>query len=104
MKAFSNIHIFNDSGRPIPTYVSIDGKDIHGVVGIDYHADTDSIPRVVLEINSINDSGIDINNAELMIKFHPETVVEAVEILQRYGIEIDEDKLLNALEKENVKH
>lgn len=104
MNGFSNIRILNEPDKLITTYVYIDGKPIHGVVGIDYHAEVGAIPKVTLEMNPILDSGIDINNAELMIKFHPETVVEAVEILQRYGIEIDEDKLLNALEKENVKH
>lgn len=87
MSIFPRVRIYNESeGSPIPTHVSIDGKIIKGVQSIHYDMETDSIPRVTLELVSLMDSGIDIHNPELVIKFHPQTVHEAMEILGINGM------------------
>lgn len=87
MAYFSRIRIYNeDVGKQYPTHVEIDGKRINGVTSIQYDASVDSVPRVTLELNSLMESGIDIDNAELRIKFHPKTVHEAMVVLGITGM------------------
>ena len=107
MSYFPKVKIWNDNtGLMVPTHVSIDGQKLRGVRSIEYRSDVDSIPTVTLEINSLLDSGIDLDNVELRLKFHPSTFEEAVYIIdkefgltprndlkdfmkQRYGVDID---------------
>lgn len=82
---FSNIRIFSRSavkdGEYNPTHVEIDGKEVGGVTSVDYHVANGELPTVNLELVSLENSGIDISNAELCIKFHPQTVHEAMIVL-----------------------
>lgn len=87
---FPKVKIWSESGLPV-THVSINGQTVKGVVGIQYDAEVDSIPRVTLELNSLDGSGIDVNNAELMLKFHPTTVHEAMTVLGITGMYEDGD-------------
>ena len=87
MSIFPRVRIFNEhDDKPFPTHVEIDGKRIKGVESIHYDAYVNEIPRVTLELYSLMDSGIDIRNPELMIKFHPQTIMEAMEVLGIAGM------------------
>ena len=92
MGAMAKIRIFNDhDGDIVPTHVEINGVEIKGVRRIKYDASADEIPKVTLELYSLMDSGIDVDNAELCIKFHPQTVSEAMQVLGISGVYDDED-------------
>lgn len=94
MSNFARVQIYNESGdKPYPTHVKIDGKLIKGVVSIHYDVDVESVPRVTLELDSLMDSGIDVHNPELMIKFHPQTVHEAMTVLGISGMYGDDGEI-----------
>lgn len=80
-----NIRIWSEDGRST-THIEIDGKPVKGVTGISYHAAVHDVPKVTVELVSLEDSGIDISNANLEIKFHPQTVHEAMMVLGINGM------------------
>lgn len=87
MSTFPRVRIFNESDdKPFPTHIEIDGKRINGVQSIRYSYDVDEVPIVDIEVASLMDSGIDVYNPELRIKFHPQTVHEAMAVLGISGM------------------
>lgn len=107
MSYYPKVKIWNDkTGLMVPTHVSIDGQELRGVRSAEYRYDVNSVPTVTLELYSLLDSGIDLDNVELVLKFHPSTFEEAVYIIdkefglppknelkgflkERYGVDID---------------
>lgn len=86
MSIFTRVQIYNESGdKPFPTHIKIDGKLVKGVRGIDYHCGVGEVPTVTLELTSLMDSGIDIYNPDIVIKFHPQTIHEAMMVLGMAG-------------------
>lgn len=62
---------------PIPCKIFVNDEEIRNVVSIEYTADTDSVPRVILELNA---SGLQAP-AQAMLSYTPETLQEATKIL-----------------------
>lgn len=84
------VKVFNNNGNIIPTHVEIDGKPLR-CRSIDYHAEVDCIPTFTFEVLALSD--IEVNHADILFKFHPKTVTEAVKILRH---ELMYDKELRA--------
>lgn len=93
MSYWPKVKIWNDTtGLTTPTHISLDGNQLKGVHSIEYRADIDSIPTITLELYCLLDSGIDLDNADLRLKFHPSTIEEAVYILDKeFGIDHKDD-------------
>ena len=62
---------------PIPAKIYVNDEEISNVVSIEYTADVDSIPRVILELNA---SGLQAP-AQALLSYTPETLQEATKIL-----------------------
>lgn len=93
--SFPKIRIFNEpGGNPIPTHVEIDGKRIKGVRGVNFHTAVGEIPTVELDLISMMDSGIEIENPELKISFTPQTIHEAMLVLGISGVYEDNGNVL----------
>ena len=92
---FPRIRIFNDPGGSMyPTHVEIDGKRIKGVRGVKFSASVGEIPTVELDLVSLMDSGIEIENPELRISFTSQTIHEAMLILGISGVYEDDGNIL----------
>lgn len=89
MSYWPKVKIWNDTtGLATPTHVSIDGNQLKGVRSIEYRADIDGLPTITLELYSLMNSGIDIDNVELRLKFHPQTIDEAIYVLEKeFGLD-----------------
>ena len=62
---------------PIPSKIYVNDEEISNVVSIEYTADVDSIPRVILELNA---SGLQAP-AQALLSYTPETLQEATKII-----------------------
>lgn len=62
---------------PIPAKIYVNDEEISNVVSIEYTADVDSIPRVILELNA---SGLQAP-AQALLSYTPETLQEATKII-----------------------
>ena len=87
--AFPKIKIWNGmSGERLPVYITVDGKELHGVKSLCYYADTESVPTVEvgldLNMNAL-DALIELDNAGLhvVLEYSPKTIEEAKMILER---------------------
>lgn len=69
----------NDSGKIIPTKVSINGLDVR-CRSVHYYADTEMIPTCTVELLTLGD--IEVNHADILFRFTPDTVEDAVKILR----------------------
>lgn len=78
MGFFSDIKVVPKSKDiPIPCKIFVNDEEISNVVSIEYTADSDSIPRVILELNA---NGLQAP-AQAMLSYTPETLQEATKIL-----------------------
>ena len=78
MGFFSDIKIVPKSKDiPIPCQIFVNDEEISNVTKIEYVADTDSVPRVILELNA---NGLQAP-AQALLSYTPETLQEATKIL-----------------------
>lgn len=75
----NTVKVFNNNGKIIPTEVKINKTSV-AVRSIDYHADLESVPVFTIDIPSLAD--IEVNHADIVFRFHPETVVDAIKVIQ----------------------
>lgn len=77
----------SNNSESMQTKVLINGEPINGVRSIHYDCKCGTeIPVVEIELAALDGSGLDISNAELRIKFHPQTVHEAMAVLGIAGM------------------
>lgn len=75
---FSDIRIVPKSeDMPIPCKIYVNDEEISNVVSIQYTADVDSIPRVILELNA---NGLQAP-AQALLSYTPQTLQEATKVL-----------------------
>lgn len=78
MGFFSDIKVVpKHKGAPIPCQIFVNDEEISNVTKIEYVADTDSVPRVILELNA---SGLQAP-AQALLSYTPETLQEATKII-----------------------
>lgn len=73
------LKVYNKNGMPIPVKVTVNGCDVP-VCSIDYRTDIHSIPVFTLEISLFAD--IEVCDADIQLRFHPDTVKDAVKVLR----------------------
>lgn len=75
---FSDIKVVPISeNTPIPCHIFVNDEEISNVTKIEYVAEVDSIPKVVLTLNA---SGLQAP-AQVMLSYTPETLQEATKII-----------------------
>ena len=78
MGFFSDIKVVpKHKGAPIPCQIFVNGEEISNVTKIEYVAEVDSIPKVVLTLTA---SGLQAP-AQALLSYTPETLQEATKIL-----------------------
>ena len=75
----ADFKVRNNSGTTIPTKVSINGTEMR-CRSIDYHVDLETIPVCTVELLAFGD--IEVNHADILFRFTPDTVEDAVKILR----------------------
>ena len=80
----AKLMVRNDTGTAIPTKVSINGLDVR-CRSVHYYADTETVPTCAVELLALGD--IEVNHADILFRFTPNTVEDAVKILHHELLE-----------------